>query len=457
MAVDTENHVTDRPPSPRHRGLRAIVNYALAQTVAHLALGLAVPLLLWRARKEPAHLAGIGERFGLGPAGPQGAIWVYAASLGETRAVSPLIRHLVDAGHQVLLTHLSPAGLAEGARLFGSDPRVHRRYVPLDLFWAMRLFLARARPRALLVCEIEIWPAMLTEASRAAVPRVMVNGNLLPESLRPGRWPLSILRRWVLGHYRLFDHVFTRTDAYAARYQGLGVAPERISVVGELKYDQWIDPAQPARGERLRTCWPADAPVLMIASSVADEEPALLDLIAGLMRRPGLGTLRVIWAPRSPQRFDAVAAALEGAGLNIMRRSAMGPDLAGPLPEESRVLLGDSIGEMNIWYPMADLVFVGASLNGDGGHNIMEPMALGRPVVMGPSIYGIAFAAEPAAQIGAFESLPDVAALEDRIAALLTDPAALARMSAAAARFAARQTGAARRTLDGLKPWIGQP
>ena len=116
----------------------------------------------------------------------------------------------------------------------------------------------------------------------------------------------------------------------------------------------------------------------------------------------------------------------------------------------AQVLLGDSIGEMNAYYPMADLVFVGASLVDHGGHNIMEPMALGRPVVMGPSTYGIAFAAEPAAQAGALESLPDAAALEARIASLLADPSGLAAMATAAQGFSAHQTGAADRTMAGL-------
>lgn len=407
--------------------------------------------LAWRARHEPDHLRGLGQRFGLGPAGPGGAIWVYAASLGETRAVSALVRHLLAEGHHVLLTHLSPAGLAEGHRLFPTDPRITHRYVPADLFWAVRLFLARARPAALLVCEIEIWPAMLRETARAGLPCIMVNGNLLDQSMRKRTGP----RGWLLAHYQLFDRIFTRTEAYRTRYLSLGVAPDRVHVVGEMKYDQWIDPAQVATGQRLRACWPAEAPVLMIASSVEGEETALLAMLQALRHRPGLQDLRVVWAPRSPQRFNAVAAALAAGGLRLQRRSALGDPVQGSLAPDTQVLLGDSTGEMNIWYPMADLVFVGASLTDDGGHNIMEPMALGRPVVMGPSIYGIAFAAEPAARLGAFESLPNAQALGARIAQLLTDRAALSRMSAAAQAFASQQSGAAQRTMDGLRPLIG--
>lgn len=446
----TDAHRAAMPGMPPD-SLAARLIHLCVQVVAHVLLPLLLLGLAWRARREPAHLHHLSHRFGLGPTGPRGAVWVYAASLGETRAVSPLVRALLAEGHAVLLTHQSPAGLAEGRRLFPPTAGLTHRYVPADLAWAVRLFIARARPSALVVAEIELWPAMLRECARASVPRVMVNGNLLAESLRPRPGLRGLLQRWVLGHYRLFDRVFTRTPAYRDRYLAQGVAPDRVAVVGELKYDQWIEPAQLAAGQRLRTQWPAGAPVLMIASSVRDEENALLALIAGLRARPGLGDCRIVWAPRSPQRFDAVAAALAAQGLRVTRRSTLGDLAQAQLPPDTDVLLGDSMGEMNVWYPMADLVFVGASLNGDGGHNIMEPLALGCPVVMGPSIYGIAFDADPAAQAGAFASLPDAAALETHIAALLADRAALSGMAAAATAFAATRRGATARTMDGLR------
>lgn len=420
--------------------------YWALQVLAHLALPLVVLLLLWRALREPAHLRHLSHRLGLGPVGPQGAVWIYAASLGETRAASPLIRHLIAAGQPVLLTHLSPAGLAEGWRLFPDQPLVTHRYMPVDLFWAVRLFLARARPQLGMVLEIEIWPAMMIEATRAGVPMVMANGNLLARSMGTGRG----LRRHLMALYRLFARVFTRDDSYRARYLAVGVPPDRIEVVGEMKYDQWIDPAQTALGAALRARWPGAQRVLMIASSVRDEEPLLLPMVAALLADdPGL---RVVWAPRSPQRFDALAEALAQAGVQVARRSALGAGMAAPLA--AQVLLGDSTGEMNIWYPMADLVFVGASLVDHGGHNVMEPMALGRPVIMGPSTYGVDFAVQPARVLGAVEVAADAPDLHLRLAALLADPARRAAMSAAATDFSARHTGAAARTFRGLSPYL---
>lgn len=427
--------------------------YIVLQFAAHLVLPMLLAGLLWRARKEPAHLRHLSHRLGLGPVGTPGAVWVYAASLGETRAASPLIRQLRQDGFRVLLSHQTPAGLAEGWRLFPDDSGIIHRYTPVDLFWAVRLLLFRARPVALVILEVELWPAMLIETARRRVPIVMANGNLLERSMGRGGGVGGWLRTRLMSLYKLFSLIFTRDEAYRNRYLCVGVDPGRVKVVGDLKFDQWIDPAHPVIGHLARERWRGAERVLMIASSVKAEEPALMPMVVRLLASdPGL---RVLWVPRSPQRFDAVADAISAAGLTVARRSALGPAMAGPMPDTA-LLVGDSTGEMNVYYAMADLVFVGASLVDHGGHNIMEPLALGRPVVMGPSIYGIAFAAEPAAEAGAFESLPDVDSLEVRIAALLAEPEALSRMSEAARNFAKTRTGASMQTAKGLKALLSE-
>lgn len=442
----------DRPKRDIRLSATTRALYALTQVLAHFLLPFAPVLMLRRARHERDVLHHLSHRFGLGPTGGGGAVWVFAASLGEVRAASPLIERLRGTGHKVILSYQTPAGLGEGRRLFGADPAITHRYIPLDLFWAVRLFLRRARPALLIVLEVEIWPAMLIETARAGVPVVLANGNLVYRS--PDRRH-SWLKRQLLQLYALFDHVFTRTDAFRQRYIEIGVAPERISVVGELKYDQRIDPAEPERGKRLRKTWPGADRVLMLASSVQDEEPALLAMVQ--RRLAADRGLRVVWVPRSPQRFAAVAALLRDAGIATAQRSVLGAGMAGPVPAEALVLVGDSIGEMNSYYAMADLVFVGASLGTLGGHNIMEPLSLGKPVVMGPSIWGIAFDAEPAQCAGAFESLPDADALERRITALMADTAILGAMAVNAARHAAQRKGAAQRTYAGLAHFLAEP
>ena len=217
-----------------------------------------------------------------------------------------------------------------------------------------------------------------------------------------------------------------------------------MSVVGEMKYDQLIDPAHLRMAKTLRANFVLGERFLMIASSVEAEENLLLPMVERLIAQDS--GLRVLWAPRSPQRFQTVANELRSKGIAVSLRSSLGREMDAPFPQ-TQVLVGDSTGEMNAFYPVADLVFVGASLVDHGGHNIIEPLVLGRPVVMGPSAYGIDFAAEPAGQAGAFESLQDAVALEERIVELLADPVALAKMSAASVAFTMDKTGAAERTF----------
>ncbi len=423
--------------------------YVVEQVLAHILLPFVMIILLLRSRKEPAHVKNLTHRIGLGRVQETGAVWIYAASLGETRAASPLIRRLREDGRKVLLTHQSPAGLTEGSRLFGDDVGVQQYYIPLDLFWAIRVFLTRFKPTILIVLEIEIWPAMMIETARRSLPIVMANGNLLESSLLKSGWA----RRHRNKLYLLFDHIFTRTEEYRSRYVRIGVAPSRITTAGELKFEQRIDPIQLTMGQKLRGQMRGVERVLMIASSVEGEEPALLQMAKRLLASdPGL---RIVWAPRSPQRFQAVFDALDALQIDVVKRSALGQKMEKPLPE-AKVLLGDSLGEMNVFYSMADLVFVGASLVSHGGHNIVEPLDLGRPVVMGPSTYGVDFAAAPAATAGAFESLPDEKALEARIAYLLKDKPTLARMSVAARKFTLNKTGATEKTVSGLASFLGQ-
>jgi 3-deoxy-D-manno-octulosonic-acid transferase len=418
--------------------------YVIEQIIAHMLIPVIILLLIFRSRKEPAHLKNLKHRIGFGPVGQKGAIWVYAASLGETRAVSPLIYRLRSEGFKVLLTHQSPAGLAEGARIFGLDNGVTQCYVPLDFFWAVRIFLQRSKPLALVVMEIEIWPAMLIETARKGVLVTMANGNLLDRSTDKKDY----LRRRLNNLYQIFNHIFTRTDEYRSRYLSIGVKPENVSVVGELKFDQLIDPAQLHLSKKLHSKLIGAQRILMIASSVRAEERLLLPMVVRLISAdPGL---RVVWVPRSPQRFRAVEDALTAKGVTVQKRSSMGSLIDGT-PTNAQVLLGDSIGEMNVYYPLADLVFVGASLVDHGGHNVVEPMALGKPIVMGPSIYGVAFAASPAAIDGALEILPDAKALETRITALMLNSGSLAQMSAAATNFINNKAGAADKTCVGIK------
>jgi 3-deoxy-D-manno-octulosonic-acid transferase len=443
--VDLKGALNPLPPT----SLRLRIFDLVWQIFIHLMLPLALLHFLWKSRREPLYRKHFTHRFGMGPVGPKGSVWVFATSLGETRAVAPLIEMLLNEGHTVALTHSSPAGLAEGHRLF-DDPRITHSYVPFDHFWSTLLFLARLRPCVGIVVEGEFWPGHLQFAGWMGIPMVHVNGNLNERSLRRGQG-LGRVRFDILARFRA---ILTKSEGHRERYLKAGVPDERILIVGELKFDQKVDPAQLTLGDDLKAAWSRERPVFLIASSVEEEEADLLALVKDVASLPTAP--RIIWAPRSPQRFDAVAEALSRAGLTVARRSelASADDLPG-VSREDDVIVGDSIGEMNIWYQASDLVFVGATLADKGGHNISEPLALGRPVILGPSIFGITFPAEDAERDGAVRILPDAEATRSEVKSLLSQPSELAEFTQSAASFARKHVGATDRTLYVINRILG--
>ena len=384
--------------------------YFIYQIAYHLVLPLSGLFALWRARKEPGHLYHMSHRWGLGPVGVKGGVWIYAASLGEMNAARPLVQEFLNDGHHVLLTHLSPAGFDRGVQQFGNDPRVTHLYAPFDCFWTVQLFLRRAKPAFGIVLEIEIWPAMLIEADRLAIPMFMANGNLLMNRMKR----LQTWRRHGLYLYRLFDHIFTRSQDYVERYIATGVRPEAVSTTGELRFDTQPDSALLDYGRDLRHTWNAHF-TFMIASSVKSEEPILLKIVTDFLQ--AAPHARVIWVPRSPQRFDAIAKLLQSCEIPCTRRS----QLIDSLNSKSKVLIGDTLGEMDLYLGLADVVFVGASFTDMGGHNIIEPLSAGCPVIMGPSTYGVDFVARPAQQAGVFETFKTPHAMYTHLLALTKD------------------------------------
>ncbi|WP_102107858.1 3-deoxy-D-manno-octulosonic acid transferase [Oceaniglobus roseus] len=432
--------------------LRPRLAYALYQGLAHLLL---LPLLgwaAWKARREPLYTAHLPQRFGACPEAAAGCLWVFAASLGETRAVTPLLRTLLARGHRLLLTHSTPAGLAEGQRQFAAEIAaglVVQGYAPLDLFWAVRRLLRRARPAALLVVEAEVWPAQIAESVRAGVPVVKVNANLTERSLE--RDLASPLRRIILFFYKGFSLVLTKTPDHVARYERAGVDPARLLRVGELKFD--LPPRRDliARAADLRPQLAGRRGVWAVASSTEAEEEALFGVLRALHDRLADPPL-VVWAPRSPQRFDAVAARLAREGWRSARRSVLFDDgFRGDAPAGLDVLLADSLGEMDFTYALADVVFVGATLTDMGGHNATEPLMVERPVVTGPSTWAIPAPAAEAVARGAMREFADGAALADGLVELFRDRHALAAFAARARGLTERHTGAAHRSAAAIE------
>lgn len=429
--------------------------YVLYQALLHLLLPVALIVLALRTRKEPLYGAQWWNRFGLLGPRTQGRVFIFAASLGETRAVTPLVQALLERGETILMTHASASGLSETRRAFArelADGRVVAGYVPFDLFWAVSLFYARHRPKLGLVMEAELWPAMLVQAARRGLPMVQINGNYTERGFIRDSTKYGGVR---LLFWRLYQRILTKSPERAARYVAAGMPEGLVHMVGELKFDQRQKPEQIAAAQALLDAHPPVGPVFGIASSIEGEEAALLSVVQAL--RAGVSPPpRVVWVPRSPQRFAAVPSVLTAAGLTTDSRSRRLD--AGLRARQGfvwpDVLVGDSIGEMDFYYSLCDLVFVGATLYPMGGHNIIEPLALHKPVVTGPSIHGILFPALEAIDEGAMRKYPDENALAQDLVALFSDPARLQAFAARTGGFNDRYLGAVRRTLQALTPFL---
>jgi 3-deoxy-D-manno-octulosonic-acid transferase len=412
--------------------LSTLLIYALYQTIFPFFIIYGLLIALKRSLKEPSHLKRLSDRFGLGPIGEKGAIWIYAASLGEMNAARPLVQVFLDNGHYILLTHLSPAGLQAGQKFFGDNPKVTHRYMPLDFFLLVRLFLLRARPSCGIVLEIETWPAMLVEADKLKLPMYLANGNLVALALKR----LESWKRHSLYMYRLFNHIFTRSEEYVDRYRGTGVQLQDLTVIGDLKLENPRNPELIAKGQAWRKAWIDESFTLLIASSVQAEEEILIQSCIELFKK--VPNMRVIWVPRSPQRFEALSKKIKNAGIVSTNRSKVFNDIS-PI---NRLLVGDSIGEMDLYLGMADIVFVGASFNNGGGHNIVEALSAGCPVVMGPSTHGIDEVAKDAASAGVFYSFAKPEEMTSFIIGISKSSQKLDQMRTASSTFCKMNVGA---------------
>jgi 3-deoxy-D-manno-octulosonic-acid transferase len=395
-----------------------------------------IPLrLLWRARKQPEYLRHLPERFGFYQArSDKPVIWVHAVSVGETRAAAPLVLALLEhyPNHAILLTHMTPTGRAAGEQLFGE--KVLRAYLPYDYPFAVRRLLRHFQPRIALFMETELWPNLVLGCRAAGVPAWLINARLSEKSAaRYGRFPK--LSRKLFG---ALSGLLAQTEADAVRLRQLGASS--VSVTGNLKFDV----APPGQVLALRAGF-GQRPVLLAASTREGEEALLLDALHGC----DVPALLFVIVPRHPQRFDEVAALLDQRGLKYQRRSdhkAVAPD--------TRVLLGDSMGEMFAYYGACDLACIGGSLLPFGGQNLIEACAVGVPVLIGPHTYNFAQATEDAILAGAARRVQDAEELMREAAALLRDADTRARMGAAARAFAQAHRGAAERTLAALEPAI---
>ena len=393
-----------------------------------------IPLRLWlRGRRQAEYRQHWRERFGnYALTGDRPTIWIHAVSVGETRAAQPLVQRLLTEypAHRVLLTHMTPTGRATARELFGENPRVASVYLPYDYPFAVRRFLDRFSPTIGLIMETELWPNLIALCHARPMPLLLVNARLSERSAR-GYRRLHALTREALGKLAA---VGAQTSADAQRLSALGA--KAVEITGNLKFDVTPSDSQIVLGRSLRARW-GERPVLLCASTREGEEALILDALAKSDDR----FLTVI-VPRHPQRFDEVALLIAARGIALQRRSEN-----APIRAETRVVLGDSMGELFAYYVAADIAFVGGSLLPLGGQNLIEPCAVGTPVLIGPHTFNFLQVTEQAIAAGAAQRVADAEGLMVRAGELLANPAARLDMGEAGKRFASVHSGATERTL----------
>ncbi len=416
-----------------------------ARALYSALLWLAQPLYLlrlWgRGRAEPPYRHALRERFGVYAEAPtSGWLWVHAVSLGETRAAAALIAALRECRPdlRLLLTASTATGREAGAELLRDGDR--QAWLPFDTPGAVRRFLAQFRPVIGVLMETEVWPNLLTIAGAQGVPLVLANARLSARSARQGERYAALIRPAV----EALAQVLAQSEADAQRLRAAGARDVRVC--GNLKYDMTVDPARVARGEAWRAA--LGRPVLMFAVSREGEEAPLL--AAWARRRPTMGVVPLlVIVPRHPQRFDEVAALMQGAGLVIARRSAWG-DAPPADALAADAWLGDSMREMPLYYGLAQVALLGGSFAPLGGQNLIEAAACGCPVVMGPHTFNFAEAATLAEAAGAARRVDSIDAGLDAALVLLADATALAAAGANARAFASAHRGAARRMAEAI-------
>ncbi len=417
--------------------------YRLYNLVLALGLAAALPWYVLRGRLTGAYLASLGQRLGRLPPGlnqeRRPTVWIHAVSVGEVLAaralVAPLRRRLPDHAVFVSTTTLTGRAVAEKA-LSGVDGLL---FAPLDLAGPVRRVLGRLRPSLLLLMETELWPNLIHQAARRGTRVALVNGRISPRSFGRYRRIARFLRP-VLSQVDLF---LMQEEAHVARIVAMGAPAGRTHALGSLKYDAVSEPPPNPALDCLLGGTDDQGPLWIAGSTVAGEEPMVLQALSRVRER--LPTTRLVLAPRHPERFDEVASLVASRGLLCARRSR----IQGAWRDRDVMLL-DTLGELASAYAHATVVFVGGSLVPRGGHNILEAAVLGKAIVVGPHMENFQQIADDFRQACGLVQVGSAEELGTVVTRLLTEPSERQAVGTAARRLMESHRGALDRSVDML-------
>ena len=425
------------------------MNRTLYTLLFHLGLPL-VAIRLWlRARKAPAYTRRIGERFAMNlPAMQPGGIWVHAVSVGESIAAAPMIRELLKRYPQlpITVTCMTPTGSERIQALFANEPRIQHCYLPYDLPWAAARFLERVKPRLGVIMETELWPNHIHQCAKRGIPVALANARLSERSAK-GYARFAGLTRPMLEEMSL---IAVQTEAEAERFRLLGARPECVEVTGSIKFDLSIDPQLLIKARELREQWQAQERPVWIAASTHEGEDEIV-LAAHRQLLASYPNALLILVPRHPERFNSVFELCRREGFATVRRSS-----GESVEAQTQVLLGDTMGELLFLYALADSAFVGGSLVPNGGHNLLEPAALAKPVLSGPHLFNFLEIAAKLRDAAALEEVDDAQGLAVAVQRLFELPQDAQRMAQAGLKVMQLNQGALQRLLDGLARLIAR-
>ena len=399
---------------------------------------------LFRGLGESGYWERFGQRFGFGyPQTLDSSIWIHAVSVGEVQAAAPLVYRLAERfpDQRLLITTVTPTGAERARALFGDS--VAHAYIPFETPFAVNRFFAAVKPRLALIMETEIWPNLYYACGRRRIPLVLVSARISPKSVGNYRRLLPLFRETL--SYGIV--IAAQSEADAERFRSLGAPPARTTVTGNIKFDIELPDDLLARGEELRSSHFGSRPVWVAASTHDREEELVLQAHELLMER--LPDALLVLVPRHPERFPAVASLLERRGISYVART-----MGRACRAETTVFLGDTMGELPLFYAAGDLAFVGGTLIPVGGHNLLEPAALGRPIITGPYLFNTEEIAEMFTSVGASLVVHDPGELAQALFRLFSDPEAARDIGNKGREIVRRNKGSLEHFLQLLEPLV---
>ena len=394
--------------------------------------------LFWKGQRAPAYKKRIHERFALKTIKQNSDIWVHAVSLGEVIAATPLIEALLKKGWSIMVTTTTPTGSQQVKTRFGN--RVNHRYLPYDLPGALQRFFKQVAPKGGVIMETEIWPNLIYKAHKAHIPLFLANARLSLASAKRYRK----LQWLVMPLLNCFHAILPQSDEDAKRFMALGIAKEKIQMLGNMKFDGETACVEDSLWRNLKNLWGNMRPVIIAASTHEDEEAQLLTQWRRLQKAIQ-GALLLI-APRHPERFPVVHTLCLDRGFNTALRSN-----TASITSSCEIIVLDSIGELLSFYKASDYAFVGGSLTKTGGHNVLEPIAMSVPVISGNKVHNFKSICQELQKEGAIELVSSAQQWADKLIYLHNHREQKEQMIEKASAILARNKGAVLRHFHYLE------